>query len=559
MNTLCEQFTVGCSAPDPGFSIQEDGLQISLTDVSSNNPTSWFWTFGDGSMATSQNPEHTYNQPGTYTVCLEASSICGSETHCEQVQVTCSAPQASFTIQQNDLDVAFFDASTLNPTSWSWNFGDGNVSDIANPLHSFDMPGTYTVCLTVSSVCGTTDICQNITVNCPAPQADFEFTPNQLAMIFNDISANAPTSWSWDFGDGNFSNEQSPTHTFAGPGIFTICLTSSSVCGTSEICKTVSVTCNAPQSNFSFMGTDLEVDFSDISSNFPNGWFWTFGDGNGSTLQNPSHTYAGPGNYLVCLQASSVCGSTQRCELITVTCTPPQANFGFTADELEVSFLDSTTLDPIAWLWTFGDGQSSTLNEPNHTYQNPGAYEVCLTTSNICGNTQFCDSVTVICSPPWVNFNWIESDGSVSFFQLADDSVTDWSWDFGDGNISNEPNPIHTFLQSGNYPVCLTATDLCGTNTFCDTLEIMIVGVEETTIANIKLFPNPAMEQVQLFAPGISSGQVSLLTMQGQMIGRWEFEGGKSIIPLVNYPSGTYVLQLESETIYWRERLFIVK
>ena len=87
----------------------------------------------------------------------------------------------------------------------------------------------------------------------------------------------------------------------------------------------------------------------------------------------------------------------------------------------------------------------------------------------------------------------------------------------------------------------------------------MIVGVEETTIANIKLFPNPAMEQVQLFAPGISSGQVSLLTMQGQMIGRWEFEGGKSIIPLVNYPSGTYVLQLESETIYWRERLFIVK
>lgn len=558
-NTACSQVTVACNAPDPVFETQEDELTVSFTDASTNNPSSWFWTFGDGGSANIPNPVHIYNQPGTYTVCLQASSICGSETHCETVQIACTAPQAQFALQQDELSVAFFDASTSGPASWSWDFGDGSSSTLPSPVHSYSTPGTYTVCLTVSSVCGSTEFCQSVVVDCAAPQAEFEFTPSQLTLIFADASTNTPTSWSWDFGDGNTSDLENPTHTFAEPGVYTICLTTSSICGTTEICKTLGVTCNAPQANFSFMDTELEMGFTDISTNNPDAWFWTFGDGNSSVAQNPAHTYSSPGNYLVCLQASSVCGSTQRCELITVTCAAPQADFGFSATELQVAFQDSSTADAVAWLWTFGNGQSSTLQSPVHTYATPGTYEVCLTANSICGSTQYCDSLTVSCTPPWVNFNWIAEGGTVSLFQLADNTVTEWNWDFGDGNTSEEPNPIHVYEQSGVYPVCLTAMDLCGTNTYCDTLDIVVVDVKEPTGDAIQLFPNPAGNIAWLSATAGIQGQVTLYNMQGQPIGRWELLDQQLLIPLHQYPVGTYLLRLEAPTFQWQERLLIMR
>jgi PKD repeat protein len=554
-NTACSQVTISCNAPQPVFTVQEEELSVSFTDASTNSPTSWFWTFGDGNSATGPNPMHTYSQPGTYTVCLEAGSLCGSATDCETVQVSCAAPQAQFSFQPDELNVAFADASTASPASWAWDFGDGTGSTLPNPVHAYAAPGTYTVCLTVSSVCGTTESCQNITVSCAAPEAGFEYTPNQLNLTFADASAHNPTSWSWNFGDGTTSDLENPTHTFPEPGIYTVCLSVSSICGTSQTCQTIGVTCNAPQSNFTYMNSELAVDFTDISTNTPGNWFWTFGDGNSSTAQNPTHTFSSPGNYLVCLQASSVCGSTQRCELITVTCTPPQAGFGFAADELLATFQDSSTTDAVAWLWTFGDGQSSTQQAPMHTYSQPGAYQVCLTASNICGSTQLCDSITVTCSPPWVNYNWIGEDGTVSFFELADNTVTEWSWDFGDGNTSGTPNPIHTYEQSGLYPVCLTAADLCGSSTYCDTIEVVIVGTATPESAPVRLFPNPANDVAWLIAPGLTEGQAVLYTMQGQEAGRWALTGSELRIPLTPYPAGTYLLRLEAANYFWQERL----
>jgi PKD repeat protein len=558
-NTVCEQLTVACSAPSPLFEVEEDELTVDFSDASTNNPTSWFWTFGDGSSANTANPVHTFNQPGTYTVCLQASSICGSGTNCETVEVSCPAPQAQFSFQKSELNVAFFDASVNGPASWAWDFGDGSTSTTSNPTHTYSTPGEYSVCLTVSSVCGMTEVCQTVVVTCAAPQADFEFTPNQLNLIFTDASTNTPTSWSWDFGDGNSSDLPDPSHIFAEPGIYTVCLTSNSICGTTEVCKTIGVTCNAPQSNFTLSDTELEIAFLDASSNNPDMWFWTFGDGSSSIAQNPSHTYNSPGNYLVCLQASSVCGSTQRCELITVTCAPPQANFGYETEELQIAFQDSSAAETIAWLWTFGDGQSSTLQAPVHAYAVPGTYEVCLTANGLCGSTQFCDSVTVDCAVPWVNYNWIAENGFVSFFQLADPTVTEWSWDFGDGNTSDQPNPLHTYDTSGVYPVCLTASDLCGSNTYCDTLEVIIVGVKEPVRASIQVFPNPANKTVQLSTSRAINGQVYLHNMQGQQLGHWAMNGRLLEVPLNNFPAGTYLIRLETQAYRWQERLLILR
>jgi len=135
-------------------------LTVNFTDKSTGNPTSWSWDFGDGGTSTAQNPSHTYNSPGTYTVKLTATNSCGSdtETKVDYITVSGSAPVADFvgdpTSGTAPLTVQFTDQSSGNPTSWSWDFGDGGTSTEQNPSHTYNDPGTYTVSLTVTNAYG---------------------------------------------------------------------------------------------------------------------------------------------------------------------------------------------------------------------------------------------------------------------------------------------------------------------------------------------------------------------------------------------------------------------
>ena len=134
-------------------------LEVMFTDTSANSPTSWAWNFGDGQTSTVQNPAHTYTDPGTYTVTLEASNTEGSSTATKTVTVTAAPPPdasftASSTIGQAPLEVMFTDTSANSPTSWAWNFGDGQTSTVQNPAHTYTDPGTYTVTLTVQNTVG---------------------------------------------------------------------------------------------------------------------------------------------------------------------------------------------------------------------------------------------------------------------------------------------------------------------------------------------------------------------------------------------------------------------
>jgi PKD repeat protein len=139
-------------------------LTVVFTDQSSNTPTSWSWVFGDGGTSTAQNPSHTYNAAGTYTVSLTATNGDGSDTETKTGYVTVTEPPlptppvAAFsgTPVSGDypLEVAFTDASTNAPTSWSWTFGDGGTSTAQNPGHTYNAAGTYTVSLTATNQYG---------------------------------------------------------------------------------------------------------------------------------------------------------------------------------------------------------------------------------------------------------------------------------------------------------------------------------------------------------------------------------------------------------------------
>lgn len=177
-------------------------------------------------------------------------------------------------------------------------------------------------------------------------------------------------------------------------------------------------TCNetTPVANFSGTPTSgdrpLVVNFSDLSTNNPSGWSWDFGDGNTSGSQNPSNTYTAAGTYTVSLTASNCAGSDAATQVgyITVTeppCTDvtPVAAFSGSPTSgdapLSVNFTDASSNNPDVWSWDFGDGGSSSSQNPGYVYTSAGTYTVSLTASNCAGSdvaTQV--SYITVTSPP---------------------------------------------------------------------------------------------------------------------------------------------------------------
>lgn len=156
----------------------------------------------------------------------------------------------------------------------------------------------------------------------------------------------------------------------------------------------------APVANFSFnIGANGLVTFTDLSDFYPTQWSWTFGDGGTSTLQNPTHTYLANNTYNVCLTATNAGGSSvQVCKQVSITglAVTPVADFNWANPSGGlVNFTDQSTNTPTSWSWTFGDGATSTQQNPNHVYSANNTYNVCLTAANAAGSHQHCENVIV--------------------------------------------------------------------------------------------------------------------------------------------------------------------
>jgi len=218
--------------------------------------------------------------------------------------------------------------------------------------------------------------------------------------------------------------------------------------------------------------TDLSTSHSGIVS-----WLWDFGDGQTSNEQNPAHTYAGDGVYTVTLTVTEADEDTDtetKVGYITVSDTGPTADFSaspVSGDEpLTVVFTDlSSSYDGItSWLWEFGDGQTSTEQNPAHTYAGDGVYTVTLTVTEADADSDTetkVGYVTVSDTGPTADFSAEPLSGgeplTVAFTDLSTchDGIVSWLWDFGDGKTSNEQNPTHWYAEDGDYTVSLTVAD----------------------------------------------------------------------------------------------------
>ncbi|MDW3645702.1 MAG: PKD domain-containing protein [Bacteroidia bacterium] len=326
-DTLCRDITLNCPKPDAGYTYSANELQVSFQEGSIRS-TSFSWDFGDGNTSTDADPNHSYALPGTYTVCLVAISICGTDTFCQDITVSCPGPEADFSYQATNLEVSFSDLS-VEAESISWHFGDGSTSTLTNPVHRYDSVGSYEVCLIVSNLCGNDTICQTVEVDCPLPTAAFGYDASQLNVIFLNQSSFS-TSYIWDFGDGNTSNLPRPFHSFELPGTYNVCQTVFNDCGQDSICQTVVVSCPGPQAAFSYDLNGLSLTlFNNSSSNAE--YNWDFGDGNTSKDFEPLHTFDSIGIYMVSLETSTICGadtSSLEIEVSSATSISPEQLLG---------------------------------------------------------------------------------------------------------------------------------------------------------------------------------------------------------------------------------------
>lgn len=320
---------VTVEAGDPliaNFGFTVSGLTVLFSDASAGDPVSYSWDFGDGQGSSARNPSHTYSRAGTYTVSLTIGNEFGVSDSTSQF-VTPSlgeAPVADFEFQTDGLRAFFNDTSTGGPTAWSWDFGDGGTSAAQNPSHTYAQAGTYTVKLTASNAGGSGSKNKLVTVSLgDPPTADFEFQANGLNVVFTDRSTGKPTSWSWDFGECAGaqcrSTEQNPTYTYDEPGTYTVVLTAANAAGSSRVTKLVKVASSTPPAaNFCYRRSGKAVIFTDISTQSPTSWAWSFGDGGVSAAQNPGHSYTAEGTFAVTLTATNGAGQNSVSRFVTV-------------------------------------------------------------------------------------------------------------------------------------------------------------------------------------------------------------------------------------------------
>ena len=248
----------------------EDLNDIDFTDADSG------WIVGDGGAIL-----HTADGGTTWTE--QSTQITGDLLAIDMVDVNLGyavgtdgtiicyrrLPQAAFSADATSASsggtIAFTDESSNNPISWSWDFGDGSTSSEQNPTHVYEAAGIYSISLTVTNCAGSDDEVKtdHIAISIPVPVAGFSADVTSAntsdTVTFTDQSTNSPTSWEWDFGDGNTSAEQNPAHTYTDAGTYNVTLTATNSTGSDDEVKTDYITITRTASGGCHKGSAASV------------------------------------------------------------------------------------------------------------------------------------------------------------------------------------------------------------------------------------------------------------------------------------------------------------
>lgn len=445
--------------------------------------SSYVWTFGDGSPSSSEQfPSHAYTETGTYQAKVSATNECG-RTDIFEIPIeinTINIPEAFFWtssdwVQTGDtLWVMWDQHDEYLGSDFFYSFGDGDTLIEPIGYHIYTEPGEYEISLTVTNGCGSQTEYRKVHVeermaDC---MAKFKVDVNGTTVTMTNVSIGEATNFWWEVsGLGVVSDEENPTFTDVKPGIYDVCFSiysEESDCY-DQVCRPVQVgnkDCNA-EFNVVVNPTTKKVILEDMSMGQITDWYWEFGNGDFSDLQNTEYQFTKAGKKEICLfilDKNSGCQS-QKCKIVEVGTVDLLADFNFFIDKTTkmVKFKDISSGTPTKWYWTFGDGTMQESKEAEHEYNTPGEYNVCLfvTDENKGKTDKICKKILVgeaACNIQADFSMFVDPDNKKVV--LTDESAGTpdaWFWNFGDGTTATKQKAEHIYTEPGFYLVTLSA------------------------------------------------------------------------------------------------------
>ena len=392
------------------------------------------WSFGDGQFSDDRNVTHKYDSAGTYLVCLKVivSNTCVKEL-CKQIVVgnpcylIARFDYKIDSVQKNKVYFINRTQPVTNTVHYKWKFGDGTTSADANPVHVYQQPGIYDVCLVAETTNGCrSEYCAKVEIRFITCNIEPKFTwqadnanPNKIYFKNLTVSPTAAIKYTWKFGDGTTSTDVNPVHVYQKPGEYEVCLVAELSNGCRKIaCQKIIINTCDVRAKFEWKhdASDRQkIWFTNLSQPVSRIWrtYWSYGDGTSSQDFNSMHTYAKAGKYYVCLKVVSLNGCiSSYCDSVivgaTAACNDIRLKFEYKRDPdrpNKISFV-AVSNQPIAkQKWTIkrdstigGSPYVVVLNDNNPTYVFPfaGWYNVCLTAtmSNGCVK-EYCERIYV--------------------------------------------------------------------------------------------------------------------------------------------------------------------
>lgn len=509
----------------------------------------WEFNLGQGNTFTStaQNPTVTFPGYGTYTGFLIVNPNSAGCTDTAIIITTLyENPNATYSYTYDSCvigPITFNNNSTgsISPiVSHSWDFGDDSTMSVVNPVYQYQDAGTFNVTLEVTDANGCTDETTQAITWAPTPIIDI--TPSTasgcipLEVFFenNSYPINGYDLF-WTFGDGFTGTDSDPIHTYQDTGVYTVTviITSPLGCFAVDTFPDLIEVRYPPSANFytvydscdygpvSFFETTTEGDAPIIQ------YEWDFKDGQFSLDSNVIHQYDSAGTYFATLTITDandcVVEHTERIDWYPA----PIFQVGqpqFAGCEPFTVQIENTSypINGYQLLWNLGDGYYSSDASPTHTYEEVGVYDLNLSIVSPTGcyaEFDFNNLVEVLPNPN-ADFTFTPEQPSnfnphVQFQDGSTDAIV-WQWDFGDGAVSVEQNPLHTFADTGMQNIRLIATH--------------ISGCQDTTYKSLDIEPQFTYFLPNAFTPnddGINDGyrgvgeMFAVTNFQMQIWSRW--------------------------------------
>ncbi len=448
-------------------------------------PFTYAWAFGDGGTSNQESPAHLFADAGLYTTALTATAACGSDRYTETVTIW-GRPEAAYTytptVVCQDDPVWFYNTTTASGTvSYQWNFDDGAVSTATNPVHAWNAAGSYQVDLLAINECAA-DMESQVVPVYDTPGVEAIWTPTEpevhVPVVFTATSSSPiSVTYTWDFGDGATASGPTVTHAYDLTGTYGIMVTGTTACGYSLATGPLTVICNevlSPSLQWQPLTPTVGLPVTltaQAAGTEPITYIWDLGDGLTATGSIVQHTYASTGTYTVHLVAGNDCGRQETAALLPVADWPTarfSANTPVCLGEPLLLTNTSSGAAPLSFRWDFGDGLTSTLRAPTHTYALDGSYTVTLRVQNSVGSDQVSRAVAVDHAPYSTTISVQPASptpGQVITFtaQAAGTGPLLYSWDMGDASTGSGAVITHVYAVTGTYTVTLASANRCGT------------------------------------------------------------------------------------------------